>query len=58
VAEKRLDHAPGDELAAAALAAGIISGREAEQLSAAAEARDEVIRVDAFDPKEFAELRH
>jgi acyl-CoA dehydrogenase len=57
VAEGRLDCAPGDALAAAGLAAGIVTSEEVAQLEAAAEAREEAIRVDAFDAKEFAELR-
>jgi acyl-CoA dehydrogenase len=57
VAEGRLDRAPGDLLAAAGLAAGIVTEDEIAQLEIAASARDEAIRVDAFDPKEMAELR-
>jgi len=57
VAEGRLDPAPGDALVAAALAAGVLTDEDAEQLTSAQEARDEAIRVDAFDPKEFASLR-
>jgi len=57
VSQGKLDRAPGDELARAALAEGIISAEEYRQLEAAAVARDEAIRVDAFDPKEFAALR-
>jgi acyl-CoA dehydrogenase len=48
-----LDHAPGDELARAGLAAGVIDARELEALAAADEARDEVIQVDAFDAASF-----
>ncbi len=57
VSQGRLDRAPGDELANAALAEGIISAEEYRQLEAAEVARAEAIRVDAFDPKEFAALR-
>jgi acyl-CoA dehydrogenase len=56
VAQGRLDHAPGDELTAAALAAGIVTAEEVEQLSLAREAREEVIRVDAFDAETFRRL--
>jgi acyl-CoA dehydrogenase len=48
-----LDRAPGDALARAGLAAGVIDARELEALAAADEARDEVIRVDAFDAASF-----
>jgi acyl-CoA dehydrogenase len=57
VAEGKLDKAPGDALAASALKAGILTVEEIAQLKAADEAREEAIRVDAFDPKDFAELR-
>ena len=57
VADGRLDRAPGDALAAAALASGIITEAELAQLDAAADAREEAIRVDSFDFKDFAKLR-
>jgi acyl-CoA dehydrogenase len=57
VREGRIDHAPGEELAEAAMAAGVIGPEEREQLREAARARDEAIRVDAFEPEEFARLR-
>jgi hypothetical protein len=44
-------------LAAAALAAGVVTAEEVTRLEAADEARGEAIRVDAFDAKEFAKLR-
>jgi acyl-CoA dehydrogenase len=56
VAEGRLDRAPGNELAARALEAGILTEAEVAQLETAGEARDEAIRVDAFDAKEFASM--
>jgi acyl-CoA dehydrogenase len=58
VAEDRLDPAPGDQLVHQAVVAGLLQPEEALALSTAREAREEAIRVDAFDPKEFAELRH
>jgi acyl-CoA dehydrogenase len=57
VTEGRLDRAPGDALAAAGLAAGILSEREVAQLEAATDAREEAIRVDAFDAQAFAQTR-
>jgi acyl-CoA dehydrogenase len=53
VREGLLDKAPGDALAQAALRVGLLSERDLEALSTADAARDEAIRVDAFDPKEF-----
>jgi nucleotide-binding universal stress UspA family protein len=47
----RLDHAPGDALADLALSAGVITHEERRLMRAADEARDEVIRVDAFIPR-------
>jgi len=57
VTDGRLDRAPGDALAAAAHAAGIVSDSELAQLAAADQAREEAIRVDAFSPEAFTELR-
>lgn len=54
VAEGKLDRAPGDALVAAALAAGVLTREDADRLASAQDARDEAIRVDAFDAKEFA----
>ena len=56
VREGRLAHAPGDELAHAARAAGLLSDGELALLHAADRARDEAIQVDAFTPEEFARL--
>ena len=52
-----LDAAPRDALSRAAHAAGVITDAELEQLRAADEARQEAIRVDAFEAKEFMRLR-
>jgi acyl-CoA dehydrogenase len=52
----RLDHAPGDALADLALSAGVITHEERRLMRAADEARDEVIRVDAFDPAAYRSL--
>ena len=48
-----LDRAPGDALARAGLAEGVIDAGELEALAAADEARDAVIQVDAFDAVSF-----
>ena len=56
VAEGRLDPAPGIELAEAAVAAGILREEEVDRLASARAARDEAVRVDAFDAKEFVDL--
>ena len=56
VREGRLAHAPGDDLARAARAAGLLSDGELALLRAAERARDEAIQVDAFSPEEFARL--
>jgi acyl-CoA dehydrogenase len=53
----RIDRAPTDALALAGLAAGVISRGELEALHAADAARDEAIRVDAFEAVEFRKLR-
>jgi acyl-CoA dehydrogenase len=52
-----LDRAPGLELADRALAAGVISSAEHETIRRADEARDEAIRVDAWDAQTFRGLR-
>lgn len=57
VAEGRIDHAPGDALAVAALEAGVITEAELELRALADEAREEAIQVDAFDAKEFPGAR-
>ena len=49
----RLDKAPGDILLDAALAAGVITQPEHEQVRRADAVRDEVIQVDAFPPDEY-----
>jgi acyl-CoA dehydrogenase len=49
----RLAHAPGDALARAARAAGILDDAEVAQLRAADRARDEAIQVDSFAPDAF-----
>jgi acyl-CoA dehydrogenase len=56
VREGRLAHAPGDDLARAACAAGLLSDDEFALLRAAERARDEAIRVDAFSREEFARM--
>ena len=56
VREGRLAHAPGDDLARAARAAGLLSDGELALLRAAERAREEAIQVDAFSPEEFARL--
>ncbi len=53
----RLDRAPGDEMLESAVAAGIISAEERQEVLDADEIRDEVIQVDAFDPETFRSLR-
>jgi acyl-CoA dehydrogenase len=57
VREGRLERAPGDALARAGRASGVISEAELQALAAADAARDEVIRVDSFAPDEFLRLR-
>jgi acyl-CoA dehydrogenase len=49
----RLAHAPGEKLARAAHAAGILGDDELALLRAADRARDEAIQVDAFAPEAF-----
>lgn len=51
-----LDRAPGDALARAGVAAGVITDGEFEILKNAADCRREVIQVDAFDPEEYKSL--
>ena len=53
----RLDKAPGDMLLDPAVAAGIITEEERQQVLDADTIRDEVIQVDAFDPETFRSLR-
>ena len=48
-----IERAPGEALARAGLAAGVISEADLKALEAADAARDEVIRVDSFDPAEL-----
>ena len=48
----RIDKAPGDELVDRAVEAGIISEDERRRIRAADDAREEAIRVDAFDPRD------
>jgi acyl-CoA dehydrogenase len=57
VADGQLDHAPGDALAAAGLAAGVVSAADLDRLASATAAREEAIRVDAFSAESFAGLR-
>lgn len=57
VRDARLEHAPGDDLARAGVAAGVISEADLKALEAADAARDEVIRVDDFDEEEYVGLR-
>jgi len=57
VREGVIERAPGEALANAGRAAGVISQAELETLHAADEARDEVIQVDAFDAVGFQQLR-
>ena len=52
-----IDRAPGLELARAGLAASIITQAELETLERAAEVAAEVVRVDAFDPEEYLQLK-
>ena len=52
-----LDRAPGDVLADHALEAGVIDADERKCIQDAAQARDEVIQVDAFEAKDYLGLR-
>lgn len=52
----RLERAPGDALAERALAEGIITAEEREQLHQADEARREAIQVDSFDAETYRSL--
>jgi acyl-CoA dehydrogenase len=56
VAEGRIDHAPGTDLAFAGLQAGIISQSDLDLLASAVTAREEAIRVDSFAADDFAEM--
>ncbi|QQR90976.1 MAG: acyl-CoA dehydrogenase [Myxococcales bacterium] len=53
IREGKIDKAPGDALVNNALEAGIISKEEAKLIELADEARNEVIRVDAFESHVF-----
>jgi acyl-CoA dehydrogenase len=53
----RLDRAPGPMLLDDALTAGIITAEERQLVLDADQLRDEVIRVDAFEPEAFLALR-
>jgi acyl-CoA dehydrogenase len=57
VRDGRLDRAPGDMLDDMGLAAGIIDEAEYQLLDEAREARDEAVRVDAFDAAIYRQLR-
>ncbi len=57
VKEKRLDKRPKDTLLKRALSTDVISQTEFDSIAEAEQARDEVIQVDAFDPKTYYELR-
>jgi len=52
-----IDRVPGEAMASAGLAAGVISKAELEALHAADAAREEVIQVDAFEAVEYQKLR-
>ena len=52
-----LDRAPGDVLLEQALADGVITREERQQVLDADEVRDEVIQVDSFSPEAFQMLR-
>src|SRR5262245_41065457 len=54
VRDGRLGHAPGEALALAAHAAGLLADEELALLRAADRARDEAIQVDAFPPEDLA----
>jgi len=51
-----IDRAPSHELDELALAAGIITQAEYDQLNAARDCRNEVIQVDAFDPQAYQQV--
>jgi acyl-CoA dehydrogenase len=53
----RIDYQPGDALARAAAAAGVIDERDLAQLASAERAREEAIAVDAFAPEEYARVQ-
>ena len=50
----QLDKAPGDVMLEAALAAGVITREEHDQVLQAGRVRDEVIQVDAFSAADYA----
>ena len=52
----RIDRTPGDARVALALEAGVVTEHDRRRARAAAEARDAVIQVDAFDPDEYRAL--
>ena len=52
----RIDRAPGNALVELALAAGVITEEERRRVSAAEEAREEVIQVDAFEPAAYRSI--
>ncbi|HET7300266.1 MAG TPA: acyl-CoA dehydrogenase [Oleiagrimonas sp.] len=56
VREGKLDRAPGHMLDDMALAAGILSEAEYQQLDAAREARNQVVQVDVFDTAAYRDL--
>jgi acyl-CoA dehydrogenase len=56
VRDGSLAHAPGDELAAQARRAGVLSEEDLLLLRKADRARDEAIQVDAFTPQAFPRL--
>jgi acyl-CoA dehydrogenase len=57
VREGLLVHAPGDALARAAQAAGLLNDDDLALLRVADRARDEAIQVDAFSAQEFPRMR-
>jgi acyl-CoA dehydrogenase len=57
VREGKLAEPADGSLARAALETGLITERDFECISAAEDARDRAIQVDAFDPDEFRALR-
>jgi acyl-CoA dehydrogenase len=58
VRDGRLAHAPGEELARAAHAVGLLSDQELALLHEADRARDEAIQVDTFAPEKFPRARN
>jgi acyl-CoA dehydrogenase len=53
----QLDHVPGPELARRAVEAGLLRPEELAHLTEAEDARDEAVRVDAWEPEVYAGLR-